>query len=294
MFNIVLADSIVRLSSPDVEFNFNRHKGLIEQYRFRDYDIIKPGYSLKPDFWRAATDNDFGSNLPVELKIWKTATSELKLTDLIFDSENPRIIKITANYKIPGLSCSFLMEYLISGNGELCVTQKLIAGNKETVPMIPRFGANLILPGEFSEIQYFGRGPLENYPDRNYSADVSLYTQSVSEQYFPYIRPQETGNKTDIRWYRIFTKNNFGIMIEADTLFSATALNYLTEDLDDGFSKQQRHAADLKPRDLVQLNIDYKRMGLGGVDSWGTLPLQKYCLPYRNYTFKFKITPFEK
>ena len=83
-------------------------------------------------------------------------------------------------------------------------------------------------------------------------------------------------------------------MIEADTLFSATALNYLTEDLDDGFSKQQRHAADLKPRDLVQLNIDYKRMGLGGVDSWGTLPLQKYCLPYRNYTFKFKITPFEK
>jgi len=141
-------------------------------------------------------------------------------------------------------------------------------------------------------IQFYGRGPVENYQDRNYSAPVGIYTQTVKDQFYPYIRPQETGNKTDIRWFTITSKKGRGLRIEADSsLLSMSALHFYTDDLDDGDKKDQRHSGELKPHAQTQLNIDFKQMGVGSVNSWGAIPLDKYRMPYQNYSYQYKIKP---
>jgi len=152
----------------------------------------------------------------------------------------------------------------------------------------------MVLPENFDEIEFYGRGPWENYQDRNYASHVSIYKQKVKDQCFDYIRPQETGNKTDIRWYKLYTKSGFGIEIKSDNLLSLTAKNFLDGDLDEGDEKSQKHTREIKARPFTCLSIDYKQMGVGGINSWGTWPLEKYCLPYQDYTFNFIIKPFSK
>ncbi|MNR23336.1 Beta-galactosidase [compost metagenome] len=156
--------------------------------------------------------------------------------------------------------------------------------------MLPRFGMEIIVPKDFSTMTYYGRGPHENYIDRNYSSQVGLYSQTVSEQYYPYIRPQETGNKTDVRWVEL-SNDKLKLTVKSDNLLAITALHYLNEDLDDVLKKDQRHAAELKERDLTSLKIDYKQMGVGGIDSWQAWPMEKYLLKDKNYQYQFKITP---
>ena len=157
-----------------------------------------------------------------------------------------------------------------------------------------RFGINWILPEGFETIEYYGRGPLENYQDRNYVSNVGLYKQSVKSQFYPYIRPQENGNHTDIRWFKILDAKGEGLMIESDSLLSMSALHYYDADLDDGDTKHQQHSGDLVPRKQTQLHIDYKQTGVGGINSWGTWPLEKYRMDYKNYEFSFKISPIKK
>ncbi|MBD0279493.1 MAG: beta-galactosidase, partial [Flavisolibacter sp.] len=195
-------------------------------------------------------------------------------------------------YNLPDVSSKLVLQYSLNSNGELLVNQQLLADPSKSQPMLPRFGMNWILPEGFNTIEYYGRGPHENYIDRNYSTPVGIYRQTVQEQFYPYIRPQETGNKTDIRWFRIMNDAGKGILIQSDSLLSMSALHYLDSDLDDGDEKHQRHAGELKPRKLTQLHIDAAQMGVGGINSWGTLPLEKYRLPYKNYSYSFKITPF--
>lgn len=151
----------------------------------------------------------------------------------------------------------------------------------------------MILPNDFNSLSYYGRGSYENYIDRHYSSKLGLYNQTVSEQYYPYIRPQETGNKTDNRWMEL-SNNSIKIHVESDDFFSFTALHYLTEDLDDSLEKDQRHASEIKERDLTSLKIDYKQMGLGSINSWGAWPMEKYLLKAKTYQYQFKITPFLK
>ncbi|MCX6259101.1 MAG: DUF4981 domain-containing protein [Bacteroidia bacterium] len=278
----------------DALLEVNRKTGFIAKYQYRGQDILKPGFQIRPNFWRAPTDNDYGSNMPVVLKAWKNSMDSLKLNGVTIDYDDPEIIIITASYDLPVVSSQLTLQYHFSGSGELTVKETLIANKSDKVKMLPKFGMQLVLPGEFTGVEYYGRGPHENYQDRNYSSEVGVYRQTVASQYFPYIRPQETGNKTDIRWYRLFTKNGLGIRVESDTLLNITSRNYLDNDLDDGLKKQQRHAGDLKPRNIVQLNIDYQQMGLAGIDSWGSLPLKKYCLPFKDYSYQFKITPFNE
>ncbi len=208
----------------------------------------------------------------------------------------------TVHYLGKKLDANVFTDYIINGNGELEIFEQLkvnkaIAKTKkdeETADgnlSMPKFGMQMVLPKIFKEIQFYGRGPVENYIDRNYASHVGIYSQSVDKQCFDYIRPQETGNKTDVRWYKIFAKDGLGIKIESDTLMSITARKFLDNDLDEGDKKNQAHTREIKPRDFSVLSIDYKQMGVGGIDSWGEWPLEKYRLPYGNYSFRFKITP---
>ena len=276
--------------SDKMEIAFDKKTGFINSYSFQNLPIIKEGYQLRPNLWRAPNDNDFGANFQINLKAWKEATENPALENWTYSVTKDNKILVTATYNLPSVFSKIILNYEFNSNGELNVKEQLnIDKNKET-PILPRFGMEMILPKDFSSISYYGKGPHENYIDRNYSSQVGLYNQTISEQYYPYIRPQETGNKTEVRWLEL-SNDKLKIKVTSDELLATTALHFLNEDLDDGLQKDQRHAAELKERDLTSLKIDSKQMGVGGIDSWQAWPMEKYLLKDKNYQYQFKITP---
>ncbi len=157
---------------------------------------------------------------------------------------------------------------------------------------MPRFGVSLTLNRQYDEMEWLGRGPQENYIDRNTSSFVGHFKGSVADQYFAYDRPQENGNKTDVRWMSLTDKNGNGIMAIGEPLFSSSAYLFPTEDLDEpGLRKSQRHTSDIKPKDMVTWNIDLKQMGVGGDTSWGAFPHEPYLIPARKMDFTFRLCP---
>ena len=283
-------ENSVSFKSDIAEIAFDRKTGFINKYNYNNDPIIKEGTQLLPNFWRAPNDNDMGAKLQKKLIVWKDAIGNLSLMSWDYSKGEDDKIKVAATYNLPNEQAVLMLNYELNSLGELSIEQTMTINEKEEVPMLPRFGMELILPKNFNAISYYGRGPHENYIDRNYSSQVGLYNQTVSEQYFPYIRPQETGHKTDIRWYNL-SNDKTTIKVESDVLFGVTALHYLSIDLDDGLEKDQRNAGDIMERDLTNLQIDYKQMGLGSIDSWGALPMDKYRLLEKIYQYKFKITP---
>jgi beta-galactosidase len=293
----------IEISSPHARLSFNTKSGYVERYTVGAHSVFENGYALRPNFWRAPTDNDFGADIQRKLKPWKDATITQKLLSSSIEDKDKTCIRIKTVHSLgAALDAQLMMEYMFNSDGELRVNQKLNV-NKMVPPVefiedkkdgnwcLPRFGMQLVLPKGFERVEYYGRGPMENYIDRKYNADVGIYSQTVAEQCFDYVRPQETGNRSDIRWYSVYANDGFGIRLESDTLMSVTAKHYLDADLDDGLDKQQRHAADLRPRALTVLSVDLKQMGVGGIDSWWAWPLAAYRLPYQNYSFSFIIRP---
>ncbi|UCS91659.1 DUF4981 domain-containing protein [Echinicola marina] len=275
----------------DVEFVFNKETGFLQTYKVGDLDFIEKNYSLMPDFWRAPTDNDMGANLQNKLAVWRTAVDSFQLVSFSSKSQsNFHIVK--ALYSLENIPAQLSMEYEISLDGSLKVREELIIDKTKNAPILPKFGMKYIMPSGFEKVEYYGRGPYENYEDRKYSAHVGIYKQTVDDQYYPYIRPQETGNRSGIRWFKILNKEGRGVKIEAtNSLLNTKALHFFTEDLDDGEAKSQRHSGELTPREQVQVNIDHLQMGVGSIDSWGAMPLEKYRIPYQAYTYTFKLIP---
>jgi len=288
---IVDNDNEVSFKSRNTSIVFDRKSGMMKHYQYKNKNILKEGYELRPNFWRAPNDNDMGARSQKKLLSWKTAGENLLLKDWAFKNTSDNKVIITANYRLEDMFSDLILKYEINGDGEILIAQTIKIDPNKEVPMMPRFGMKMTLPKEFENIEYYGRGPHENYADRNNSSFVGLFKQTVKEQYYPYIRPQETGNKTDVRWYTLFDENAVKITIESNTLLGMTALHYLIEDLDDGLEKDQRHASELSERDLTNLLIDHKQMGVASIDSWGALPLEKYRLTDKEYTYQFKITP---
>ena len=202
---------------------------------------------------------------------------------------------VTALYKLPELSATLEMRYEMNGAGQLSVTEKLTADPaRKDIPDMFRFGMQLVMPEHFARIVYYGRGPGENYADRKSSTFMGCYRQLVSEQFYPYVRPQETGSKSDVRWWKVTDADGRGVMFTSAKPFFATALHYLTGDLDDGEVKHQRHSGELHERDLTCVSLDGYQMGLGCVDSWGALPRPEYRLPYGDYSFTVVMTPVKQ
>ncbi|MFZ2795832.1 MAG: beta-galactosidase small subunit, partial [Prolixibacteraceae bacterium] len=195
-------------------------------------------------------------------------------------------------------------RYTVQGDGSVRFTNILEASGNEKSD-IPRVGMVLCLPAEFDQLTYFGRGPHENYNDRNVSAFVGLYSGNAADQMVPYVRPQENGNKTHVRWAALTNAAGTGWLAVSNTPgegFEMTAMPYLSQDFDarsgmdyGPIEKEQKHATDVKPRSLVRWNIDLGQRGVGGVDSWGSLPLEKYRYPSgRNYEYTFTLIPVEE
>ncbi|PWG82474.1 beta-galactosidase [Pararcticibacter amylolyticus] len=283
---------LLTINSRNMNIVFDQKTGLLSGYSVNNEQFMASGKTLKPNFWRAPNDNDYGANLQTQLKPWKEATESPVLKDFTYSTVN-NVALIHAEYDLPEVYARLILEYRINSSGELLVSQKLsIPDTTKKTEILPRYGMQWILPAGFNDILFYGRGPHENYQDRNFSAHIGMYKQTVDAQYFPYVTPQETGNKTDVRWYKILNSRGRGLTVTSTVPMSISALHYFDSDLDDGDKRHQRHAADLVKRPQTQWNIDYKQMGVGGIDSWRSRPLTKYQLPYQEYDFSFLIRPF--
>jgi len=243
---------------------------------------------MTPNFWRAPTDNDFGATLQRKLAVWNNP--EMKLTKLENAIENGQVV-VKAEYDINAVTGKLFLTYTINNTGSILVNQKLLAAKDAKVAEMFRFGMRLQMPYHFDCSNYYGRGPLENYVDRNHVTDLGLYQQTADEQFYPYIRPQETGNKTDIRWWKQVNAAGQGLLIRSDAPLSMSALHYTMESLDDGWQKDQRHSPEVPKSDATNVCIDQAQMGLGCVNSWGATPRPEYRLPYKDYSFSFLLLP---
>lgn len=279
------------LSSGPTSVTFNKSTGFVDYFDVNGQPMFEKGYSLQPDFWRAPTDNDYGANIQKALQAWRSP--QMKLTSFTEQAQGV-CRQVVAQYDMPEVEAKLTLTYTLNLQGQLIVEQQLKV-NKEAKnkPVLPRFGMSLVMPEDFSTLHYYGRGPIENYCDRHTSTFLGIYNQTVAEQFSPYIRPQETGNKTDIRWWSISNADSNGLTFTAPEPLEMTALNYLTSDLDGGPVKEakQMHAGDLTPRPFTVVHIAQRQMGLGCIDSWGAWPLQKYLIPYADHAFSFIITP---
>lgn len=262
--------------------------GWIASYKSNGRELLKA--PLRPNFWRAPIDNDYGNNMPSRLKVWKDVNQKFKLTSLKVKQLAGNLIEVYCLYDIPNIKGTWSSTYIIQGDGRIEVSNKFSTIDR-SLPEIPRIGMHCRLGAEFSNMEYFGRGPWENYQDRNTSALVSLYSQKVSEQVFLYVRPQENNYHTDVRWFSLTDPSGFGLKITGNPVISTSAHNYGIEDIDDGAAKDQRHITDMVPREFIEWNIDFKQMGVGGDNSWGAKPLEKYMMYPGEYAYEFTISP---
>ncbi|MFS3008560.1 glycoside hydrolase family 2 TIM barrel-domain containing protein [Bacteroides thetaiotaomicron] len=278
------------ISNDVFNIEFDKQNGYLTKYEVNGLNMLKEGAILKPNFWRAPTDNDFGAKIHQKYIVWKNP--EIKLKSFKQYIENKQVF-IEAIYDMPDVSSKLSLTYVINNKGAIKVTQKIATDKEAKISNMFRFGMQMQMPRYFETIEYYGRGPMENYSDRNHYTDLGIYRQSVTEQFYPYIRPQENGTKTDIRWWRIVDKAGNGIEIVSAAPFSASALHYTIESLDEGWSKRQGHSPEVEEADLTNLCIDKKQAGLGGVNSWGAITLPEYQIPYGNYEFTFILTPIQ-
>ncbi|MDR1415143.1 MAG: DUF4981 domain-containing protein [Odoribacteraceae bacterium] len=280
------------VTAGDAEVTFNTHSGLIERLRLDGVDLLLDDYDLHPNFWRAPTDNDMGANLQTRLLPWKNPVAT-NITFTVEQRGNNLVARSARAFE--ALEADLLLEYEINDRGQIAVTQRLTTRSaRQDMPSLFRFGLQLVMPGQFNLVDYYGHGPDENYADRHQGQPLGHYRQAVSQQYYPYIRPQESGTRTGLRYWSVTDIDGRGILIRSDLPFSASALPYLQEDLDDGLVKHQRHSGELQERDFTVLSFDLKQMGVGCQNSWGALPWPEYLIPYGSYTFNAVITPVKK
>ena len=273
----------------DFQIDFSRKSGYLCRYRMDGKSVLEEGAELKPNFWRAPTDNDYGAKLPLKYVVWKNPKIELKSLNAEVNAEG--LAEVQASYEIPEVDGKLQLTYLINNEGAVKVTQKLTAGANDDVSGMFRFGMKLEMPEDYQNIKYYGRGPGENYIDRKNVEFIGLYDQCVEDQHYPYIRPQETGTKSDIRWWKQVDESGTGLCFTSDDVYSISALNYTVESLDDGPERHQRHFPELQQSDFVTVCIDKRQLGLGCVNSWSALPREEYRVPFQDYEFNFLIKP---
>ena len=276
--------------------HFDKSTGFIDQYVVNGKSMLGEGGTLRPQFWRAVTDNDMGANLHKNNKVWKQPVLNLKSLKKGKKDKKTGAYTMTAVYDMPEVKATFTLRYLIAPDGTITVTEQMQTTSGEKQPDMLRFGMVLQMPYDMDHSQYYGRGPVENYNDRHLSQRVGIYEQTADEQFFPYIRPQETGTKSDIRWWKQTGSQGIGLCVEADTLFSASALHYGVEDLDEpGESKAQRHSPQVRKSRYTHLSIDMVHAGVGGIDSWSEWgqALPPYRVPYQDRTFTFRLIPIK-
>ena len=283
-------NSYVKVSAERMSVTIGKKTGMIDYLDVDGEPMLKFRESMTPEFWRAPTDNDYGASLQKKMRVWKNPQMNLKSFD---KSESKDSVVLTANFEMPEVKAELMLRYRINAAGEVAVTEKMTTDKEAKVADLFRYGMQLQMPASFSKLEYYGRGPEENYIDRHSSAFIGKYEANVKDEYYPYVRPQESGNHTDIRYFSIFNPTTGkGITFEGYAPMECSAIPYLVEDLDAGIEKEHawgQHSGDLVEKGLVQLHIQQRQFGLGGIDSWGSSPMEKYRMHYQDRCFSFVI-----
>jgi beta-galactosidase len=251
--------------------------------------MLRDRQSVTPTFWRAPTDNDYGAFIQQRLAVWRQPQMKLQKVEVKTDGA-------VATFEMPDVKATLTMTYTLKTDGQVVVRQQLTTTKDAEVAPMFRYGMQLQMPKEYAQVEYYGRGPIENYIDRNSSEFIGVYQNSVADEYFPYIRPQESGNHTDVRWFRVKDAEGRGLEFYASAPIEVSALNFSVADLDDGPSKDKvwgRHSGDLVPEPFTQVLIQQRQMGLGCVNAWGAWPRKEYLVPYQDYDFTFAIRPLQ-
>lgn len=283
-------NSYVKVSAERMSVTIGKKTGMIDYLDVDGEPMLKFRESMTPEFWRAPTDNDYGASLQKKMRVWKNPQMNLKSFD---KSESKDSVVLTANFEMPEVKAELMLRYRINAAGEVTVTEKMTTDKEAKVADLFRYGMQLQMPASFSKLEYYGRGPEENYIDRHSSSFIGKYEANVKDEYYPYVRPQESGNHTDIRYFSIFNPTTGkGITFEGYAPMECSAIPYLVEDLDAGIEKEHawgQHSGDLVEKGLVQLHIQQHQFGLGCIDSWGSSPMEKYRMHYQDRCFSFVI-----
>lgn len=284
-------EAYVVVSAGGVDVTFDRHSGLIAYIDADGQSLLAEDTQVEPTFWRAPTDNDFGASMQRKLSVWRNPRKEL--TSFTYEvAEGKAVLK--ADYKLEQAGALLTLSYDVLADGTIAISQQLSADSSDKErPQLLRYGIDLTMPTGYEQITYYGKGPHENYIDRQSAARIGLYTSTPEEQYHPYVRPQDSGNKTEVRWWRVTNAAGKGLEFCSVQGMDCETLPYSTDDLDDGFDKEQRHSGDLTPDDLTHVTLALRSMGIGCVNSWGAWPRKEYQLPFDSYNFQLAIKPLK-
>ncbi|WP_338897100.1 glycoside hydrolase family 2 TIM barrel-domain containing protein [Streptomyces sp. TG1A-60] len=264
----------------------DKKTGTITSYRAAGTRLISSG--PVPNFWRAPTDNDHGNGQHIRNQTWRDAGTNREVTDVTARALGDRAVEITVKGTLPTtVESTYTTTYTVFGNAEIKVDNTLHPG-AASLPYIPEVGSLLHLPRRLDRLHYYGRGPEENHWDRNNGTDVGLHSGTVADQWSGYIRPQENGNKTDIRWAALTDRDGVGLLVSGEPLIEVNASFFTPEDLSTGL----RHDYHLTPRDTVVLRVNHRQMGVGGDNSWGAHTHDEYKLfADRDHTYTYRLRP---
>ncbi len=286
------ADSLVTVTGKEFQIQIDKSIGRIISWQYQNKSVIKEG--PLPNFWRGGVDSDVagGNELYSRAAIWKTAGSNQKDFWVRVEQLKPALVKVVVYSSLVDGGARYKSTYLIHGSGDVAI-ENYFSPREETLPALPRFGMTLGLPEEYTRISWFGRGPHESYSDRKTGAAIGLYNGQIDNQFFRYVRPQETGNKADVRWLAVSRDDGYGLLVTAlgDHYLNVSVLPFRNSDLDYVVGGQ-RHSNELRRTDIVTLNIDLKQLGIGGDNAWGARPHAKYTLYPREYTYSFRLRPY--
>ncbi|MEU0026293.1 glycoside hydrolase family 2 TIM barrel-domain containing protein [Streptomyces sp. NPDC006335] len=280
------ASGHVTVDGKDFSVTVDKDSGTITSYRAHGTRLLTSG--PVPNFWRAPTDNDHGNGQHTRNQTWRDAGANRKVTDVGVRALGDRAVEIKVSGTLPTTTEStYTTTYTVFGNGEIKVDNTLHPG-ASSLPYIPEVGTMLFLPRRLDRLHYYGRGPEENHWDRNNGTDVGLWSGTVAEQWTPYIRPQENGNKTDVRWAALTDRDGVGLLVSGEPLLEVNASHFTPEDLSNGV----RHDYQLTPRDAVVLRVNHRQMGVGGDNSWGAHTHDEYKLfANRDYAYTYRLRP---
>lgn len=289
---VVKEGSRISFASGGLSGEFDVRQGRLTRYSLNNAQMIRQ--FPQPYFWRAPTDNDFGNQMPAIMGVWRNAHLNRQVKEVTVGDQSAEGLPIHVQYLLSDIDVPYTVDYLIQNDGSIRVTAAIDMTGKN-LPELPRFGMRMELPETFKNLSYYGRGPWENYSDRNTASFIGQYQDQVENQYADsYIRPQESGYKTDVRWLKLTDQQGKGLLVEGLQPLGFSAINHQTEDLDPGLTKKQQHPTDIKQRKDIYLNIDLKQRGVGGDNSWGALPHQQYRLLDKKYSYSYVIALIDK
>ncbi len=307
----------IRIYSSEVEFVFDREQAAVTSYRVRGVEYFADGWGLRPNFWRAPNDNDYGNGAPKRLQIWKTSTNEPRVESVEALQEGAAV-RLSVVYSLAAGN-GYAVDYLVQPDGVVGVEARFSALEGEKLPEVPRIGMRFRVPARMDQVTWYGRGPLENYIDRSRGYAVGLYGLSAEEMYFPYVRPQENGHRTDTRWVSVTSAGGGGLLVVADSLIGFNALRNSVEDFDSEEARQHdyqwgnyspeyianrreenakdvlrrmHHVNDIVPRDFVEVCVDMRQQGVAGFNSWGDRPVPEAQIsPAQEWSWGFTLVP---